>query len=80
MCMNTGTQASLVSKTHYNNIMLSVSGLLMRIYIHTLVYTCASIYKQTGVFFLLWRCDPTAGHDLLTHEVSRSHTTTHHCQ
>jgi len=29
-------------------------------------------------FFLIWRSSPPVGQGLLIHEVSRSHTTTHH--
>jgi len=28
--------------------------------------------------FVFWRDSPPVGYDLLIHEVSRSHTTTHH--
>ena len=45
-----------------------------------LLFTDESLVR--GLFLCLfvcfWRDSPPVGHDLLIHEVSRSHTTTHH--
>ena len=35
-------------------------------------------FQLRGVFFFLVALQPNASHGLLIHEVSRSHTTTHH--
>ena len=45
-------------------------GLYIYIYIYIYIYVC--------VYFFLVALRPNAGHGLLIHEVSRSHTTTHH--
>ena len=37
-----------------------------------------SVANYTSFFFCFWRNSPPEGQGLLNHEVSRSHTTTHH--
>ena len=41
-------------------------------------YRGPCVLLATRTFSLLWCCGTNAGHGLLIHEVSRSHTTTHH--
>jgi len=36
------------------------------------------LYHRVCLFVCFWRNSPPVGHGLLIHEVSRSHTTTHH--
>jgi len=37
-------------------------------------------YSFVRMFLSFWRNSPPVGQGLLLHEVSRSHTTTHHCR
>ena len=65
-------------KLTHNNATLSLDCVKIKKYIY--IYINFVIKDNTYIYIYFVALRPNAGHGLLILEVSRSHTTTHHCR